>query len=162
MGRAWRMRATALGITVALSGCGRHAEKQPAAPPHVVSHEIALPVVPRLTIDPDPATIPTDVVPAAPRPPQARQLTAAECRRLAVKNAPFAADLDAHPNNTAASLHKWCEPSDSAKEAARIGAIARGHAADELRNRAAGEALEQFFQLAQYERQFDLVLAALA
>ncbi|HUR54771.1 MAG TPA: TolC family protein, partial [Gemmataceae bacterium] len=84
-------------------------------------------------------------------------LTAADCRSLAVANAPFAADLDDHPDNKPVSIHKWCPPSEKAKAAARASAIARGHAADELRNRAAGEALEQFFQLAQSEWQVQLI-----
>ena len=156
MRRSARLRTAVIGASLALSaGCGRHADKQP--PPPRPAPAVVLPVVVRPAVDPDPAVVPAGDLSLPPRPPHARQLTADACRRLAVANAAFAADLDAHPDNNAVSIHPWCEPSEKAKTAARVSAVARGHAADELRNRAAGEALEQFFQLAQAEWQVELI-----
>jgi outer membrane protein TolC len=156
MRRVATLRTAVIGASLALSaGCGRHADTQP--PPVRHSPAVALPVMVRPFVDPDPEVVPAGDLSLPPRLPQARQLTANECRRLAVANTPFAADLDAHPDNKPVSIHRWCPPTEKAKAAARLSAVARGHAADELRNRAAGEALEQFFQLAQSEWQVELI-----
>lgn len=161
MRRVATLRTAVIGASLALSaGCGRHAEKQP--PPVRPAPAVVLPVMPRPPVDPDPGVVPAGDLSPPARPPEARQLTAADCRRLAVANAPFAADLDAHPDNKPISLHPWCPASEKMKKAARTSAVARGHAADELRNRAAGEALEQFFQLAQAEWQVELIRRAQA
>ncbi len=117
----------------------------------------ALPVTPRTATEPDVSGVPTD--PASPlnRPGEYRRLTADECRRYATANAPFADDLDRHSDNDAPSHARLM------KKAACFAATSRrvrGHAADELRNRAAGEALEEFFKLAEAEGQFDLLTAA--
>ncbi|MCI0701242.1 MAG: hypothetical protein L0241_09210 [Planctomycetia bacterium] len=123
---------------------------QPAAP--------QLPITTRTGIEPDVSLFPKEPsgVPFR-RPAEYRRLTADECRRFAIANAPFADDLDQHPENNPPShpkLHK------NAVERAETSRLVRGHAADELRNRAAGEALEDFYKLAEAEGQFDLLVSA--
>jgi hypothetical protein len=139
---------------VGLPGCSPHFTRglSPPTKPAPV-----LPVTARVPIEPDVSGPPTDTTGPPPRPTQYRRLTAAECRVLAIKNAPFADDLDNHPDN-APPNHPQCHPRKA--DAARAGALVRGHAADEARNRSAGEALDQYFQLAKSEGQFDLMAAA--
>jgi outer membrane protein TolC len=84
-------------------------------------------------------------------------LTTDECRRFAIANAPFADDLDQHSENDSPSHPKLQK---KAVERAETSRLVRGHAADELRNRAAGEALEEFYKLAEAEGQFDLLSSA--
>ena len=103
-----------------------------------------------------PRFAPTDVGPFQ-RPAEYRRLTATECRRLAVGNAPFADDLDRHADNEAPAHPKLRKKAVEHAEASRV---VRGYAADELRNRAAGDALTEFFKLAEAEGQFDLLTAA--
>lgn len=91
------------------------------------------------------------------RPTEGRRLTAPDARRLAAKNAPFAADLDRHKDSDGPSHTKLNKKAARLADASRL---VRGHAADELRNRAAGEALDEFFKLAEAEGQFDLLAAA--
>jgi hypothetical protein len=146
-------------LAVAAAGCGHHfAHRLPTAkapPPE-------LPIVPRGKVEPDISALPLDTNGKAPtRPENYRKLTAAECRVLAIKNAPFADDLDQHPGNTAPP-HPLLHPLKPTPAEAEQGRLVRGYAADEFRNRAAGEALEQFFQLAQAEGQFDLLAKSLA
>lgn len=116
-----------------------------------------LPVTARAPVVPDVSAVPADAPPLPPRPGEYRQLTAAECRRLAVANAPFAGDLDRHPENESPSHPRFHKKAARYAEASRL---VRGYAADDLRNRAAGEALDEFFKLAQAEGQYDLLAAA--
>ena len=101
--------------------------------------------------------VPTHSASPITRPGEYRQLTAAGCQRLAIANAPFADDLDRHSENEAPSHAKLMK---KAAKFAEVSCLVRGHAADELRNRAAAEALEDFFKLAEAEGQFDLLSAA--
>jgi outer membrane protein TolC len=113
-------------------------------------------------VEPDVSALPLDVNRKPPaRPTEYRRLTANECRALAAKSAPFADDLDNHPDNTAPN-HPHLHPLKPTPAEAAQGRLVRGYAADELRNRAAGDALEQFFQLAEAEGQFDLLAKSLA
>lgn len=115
-----------------------------------------LPVTARTKIEPDTSAVPTESAPLR-RPTEYRQLTASETRRLAVANAPFADDLDRHDENAGPSHAKVLKKSARFAEASQL---VRGHAADELRNRAAGDALDEFFKLTEAEGQFDLLDAA--
>jgi hypothetical protein len=147
---AWA--ALLLGAAV-LSGCGPHFTRglsPPANPAPVLA------VTPRFPIEPDVTGLPTEGVPPT-RPGKYRNLTAVDCRVLAVRNAPFADDLDRHPDNTQPNHPQHHKQK---AETARVAAAVRGHAADDFRNRAAGEALGEFFQLAKAEGQFDLLAAA--
>ncbi|HJZ55748.1 MAG TPA: hypothetical protein VKE74_12340, partial [Gemmataceae bacterium] len=83
---------------------------------------------------------------------------AAECRAYAIQNAPFADELDHHPDNVSPHAHPQFHQRKADK--ARVEALVRGHAADESRNKSAGEALDQFYQLAKAEGQFDLLALA--
>jgi hypothetical protein len=148
------MSRVALLLVIALAaGChkDRLAPSVSHAPPQ-------LPTGSRGTIAPDISAVPanpTDAPPARPR--EYRHLSAAECRLLAVRNAPLADDLDNHPDNTPPNcphLHK------NQPEAAHLSRLVRGYAADELRNRAAADALELYWKVAVAEGQFDLALAA--
>lgn len=140
-------------VAVAVAGC-----HTPAAPPMRHTPAAAqLPVTARAPVEPDTSAVPTD--PAAPlaRPAEYRRLTAADCRKLAIANAPFAADLDRHSENEPPAHAKFHKDAARFAETSRL---VRGFAADELRNRAAGEALGEFFKLANAEGQFDLLAAA--
>lgn len=142
-------------LLAAAAGCGRHVSRSecPTRPPSAV-----LPVVPRGAVSPDVSALPTDPSgPAPARPGQYRNLTADECRLLAAKNAPFADDLDRHPDNDAPN-HPHLHPLKPGPDEAALGRVVRGYAADDQRNKAAGEALEQFYQLAQAEGQYDLLV----
>ena len=142
-------------VAAGLPGCSPHFTHNFASPAKPAP---VLTTTPRVPIDPDVSGLPLEVTGVPPaRPLKYRQLTATECRVLAIKNAPFADDLDRHPDN-AAPPHPHVRQRKAEK--ARIEALVRGHAADESRNRAAGEALDQFFQLAKAEGQFDLLTAA--
>lgn len=95
----------------------------------------------------------TDSTPLPVRPTEYSELTAAECRRQAIQNAPLADDLDSHPGNSAQLPPLF---SHGRSETARL---VRGYAADEIRNRAAAEALEEYYKLAVAEARFDLAAA---
>lgn len=118
---------------------------------------VQLPVTARKVVEPDISAVSAETPTPSPRPTEYRQLTATECRKLAAANAPFADDLDRHPDNdppVCASLRP------NAVRQAEMSRLVRGYGADELRNRAAGEALDEFFKLANAEGQYDLLLAA--
>ncbi|HYH68252.1 MAG TPA: TolC family protein [Urbifossiella sp.] len=118
---------------------------------------VELPVVARQPVEADTSALAGVTTPA--RPATVRRLTAAECRALAVKNAPLADDLDNHPGNDGPSHPRLRPKKDEKAACARA---VRGYAADELRNRAAGDALDDFYKLARAEAQFDLLVAARA
>ncbi|MDY3553878.1 TolC family protein [Gemmata sp. JC717] len=139
---------------LALAGC--HARPSSSFSP--VPGPAQLPVASRPNFEPDLSGVTAEAVPLV-RPDKGRRLTAPDTRRLARANAPFAADLDRHEDNQGPNHEKLN------RKAARFAAasrLVRGHAADELRNRAAGEALDEFFKLAGAEGQFDLLAAAAA
>lgn len=154
----WATTACSAGlvlVAVGLPGCSPHFTHTLASPARPAP---ILALTPRFPIDPDVSGLPHETTGVPPaRPATYRQLTATECRVLAIRNAPFADDLDRHPDNVAPPhphLHQ------RKAEKARVESLVRGHAADESRNRAAGEALDQFFRLARTEGQFDLLTAA--
>ncbi len=103
------------------------------------------------------SAVPTDSASPLKRPGEYRRLTATDCRHYAIASAPFAEDLDRHSENEQPSHTKLMKKAAKFAETSRL---VRGHAADELRNRAAGEALEEFFKLAEAEGQSDLLTAA--
>jgi hypothetical protein len=156
------VRASVVLLCVAaLAGCGPHrarVHKHPAGPPPArpTPH---LPVTDRGAVEPDVSGLPTDPAPSPARPDQYRRLTAAECRALAVANAPLADEFDRHPDNLPPG-HPLAHFFRTRPELAGAGRLVRGYAADELRNRAAGDALDDFFRLAQAEGQFDLLAKA--
>jgi hypothetical protein len=114
-----------------------------------------LPVTSRGAIEPDVSALPTEPAKSPPpRPSQYRRLTAAECRALAIANAPLAADLDTHPANDAPAHPFAHRRGDQAELSRQV----RGFAADELRNRSAADALEDYYKLAAAEGQFDLAV----
>jgi outer membrane protein TolC len=120
-----------------------------------VSPQLALTT--RTAIEPDTSEIPTEAGTTPQRPRDYRRLTVAECTRFAIANAPLANDLDQHPENELPSHAKLTKKATEFAEASRL---IRGHTADELRNRAAADALEDYFKLAEAEGQFDLLAAA--
>ena len=136
------------------AGCGHHSRRSSSSPTPAVPN---LPVVARSGIEPDVSGLPRESGgPAPARPGEYRKLTAHECRYLAIKNAPFADDLDAHPEND--SGHPLLHPRKPSREEADVGRKVRGYLADDFRNTAASEALDQYFQLAQSEGQYDLLV----
>src|SRR5262245_22993125 len=149
--------ATLCAALLALAGC--HAPNGPPRPTPILQPVAPeLPTTTRTAIEPDVSLLPTEPS-AAPfkRPTEYRRLTADGTRRFAIANGPFADDLDRHPENDPPSHPKVQK---NAIERSEVSRLVRGHAADELRNRAAGEALEQFFKLAEAEGQFDLLSGA--
>ncbi len=76
---------------------------------------------------------------------------------LAMRNAPLAAELDQHPDNVSPSHPHLHKKNTELAERARL---ARGYAADEIRNRSAADALELYYKLAGAEGQSDFLLAA--
>ncbi|QDU24102.1 TolC family protein [Urbifossiella limnaea] len=118
---------------------------------------VELPTAARQPVAVDATAVSGATTPA--RPATVRRLTAEECRALAAQNAPFADDLDKHPGNSGPS-HPRLHPKKADKAA--CARLVRGYAADELRNRAAGDALDDFYKLARAEAQFDLLVAARA
>ena len=115
-----------------------------------------LPAGPRGTVSPDVSAVSDRPAAAEPaRPSEYRHLTAAECRTLAVLHAPLADDLDNHPDNEPPPHpHFHARRSEFAHQSR----LARGYAADELRSRAAADALELYWKLAAAEGQFDLLV----
>jgi len=148
-----------VGVLAAAAGCRSH--RAPAAPPASKAELPALPQTSRSLRPPDVSALPGEPKAGVPnRPVDYVKLTAYECRYRAVKNAPYADDLDSHPQN-APSGHPLMrrlrgEPADTA-----AGRKVRGYLADEFRNQAAGDALDKYFQLAQAEGQFDLLAKSL-
>ena len=140
------------GLLAALAGC-RPCELQPPAR----TASPALKLTKRGAIDLDVSSLSTQPAKFPPaRPEHYRSLSSSECRALAIANTPLADDLEAHPANDSplhALFHRSPEIADQSR-------FVRGYAADELRNRAAAAALEDYYRLAAAEGQFDLAMEA--
>lgn len=139
----------ALCAALALAGC-HGPDRPPAAPPAPA----VLPVVGRTPVEPDVSAVSTTSRKPAAVPSEYRLLTAGDCRRLAILNAPFADDLDRHPDNQPPAHPHFRKREAERAENSRL---VRGYAADELRNRAAGDALDDFYKLLNAEGQLVLV-----
>lgn len=137
----------ALGLAV-LAGC----RPCDLAPP-IRSAAPQLQTITRGKIEVDVSALPTTPSQVPARPDNYRRLTAAECRILAIANAPLAGDLDSHPANDAPGYLLAHRSGDFASMSSQV----RGFAADEIRNRSAADALEDYYKLAAAEGQFDLV-----
>jgi hypothetical protein len=148
MARVGLLLAAALA---ALVGCHPH---DLAPPVRTVAPQLALTT--RGVIDPDVSALAAGPAAIPPRPLQYRRLTVAECRALAIKNAPLADDLDNHPANDSLLPQLFHKHADLAN----LSRLVRGYSADEIRNRSAADALEDYYKLAAAEGQFDLTLEA--
>jgi hypothetical protein len=147
------MRAAFVLLVAAFAGCHTPGAPVPRAP-----HPVG-PVLPdgaREPLEPDVSALPTDAPAPAARPERYRRLTANECRALAVAAAPLASTLDAHPDSVPPA-HEKLRP--ALTKFAHASKLVRGHAADELRSRAAADALTDYFKLAEAEGQLDLLAA---
>jgi hypothetical protein len=147
MTRGGLLLACAIGVVAGCHPCDLAPPVRPAPP--------VLPTTPRGKIEPDVAALPTGPSKPPARPAQYRRLTAAECRALAIANAPLAAELDSHPAGDDPAhpfAHRRGESADLSRQV-------RGFAADEIRNRAAGAALEDYYRIAAAEGQFDLAVS---
>jgi len=144
MSRGGLLLALGLAVLVGCRPCDL-AQSVHSSPPQLQSTS-------RGKIEPDVSALPTTPSRAPARPEQYRRLTAAECRALAIANAPLAADLDSHPANDAPAHLLAHKRGDFACLSRQV----RGFAADEIRNRAAADALEDYFKLAAAEGQFNL------
>src|SRR5581483_10834427 len=81
-------------VTVLAVGC--HAP--PISPPVRLAPP-PLPLTARTPTEPDVSALPVNTSPITPaRPTSYRRLTTADCRTLAIRNAPLADDLDTHPD----------------------------------------------------------------
>ncbi len=150
-GRHVRRTGALLAVAAGLAGgCRHHAPARPAAAPTVVLEKGVpdLPVVTPVSLQPDLATLPK---PGDP-PPRAgathRGLTGSDAQCLAARNAASANLLDDEDRTPPAARKHGATAADPADGLRRQ---VRGFAARELRNRAAGEALERYFQLADGE-----------
>jgi hypothetical protein len=149
----------ALGLAMAAVGCRHHRAPASASPPK--AELPALPQTSRSLKPPDVSALPVEPRGAIPnRPVEYLKLTAYECRYRAVKNAPYAEDLDSHSQNSPTG-HPWVRRIRGDAADTEAGRKVRGYLADEFRNQAAGEALDKYFQLAQAESQFDLLAKSL-
>lgn len=150
----------AVSLFLAAAGCGHlRSQSVSTAPPKPPAPD--LPVANRSVIQVDISGLPREPSGKPPsRPAEYRKLTAAECRSFAIKQTPFADELDSHPENQP-SGHPWLHPFRPKPSDAEAGRRVRGYLADELRNRAAADALDKYFQLAQAEGQFDLLVKSM-
>jgi hypothetical protein len=144
-----------VSLLAALALVGCHAPAQ--SPARHTREPAQLPTTARAPVAPDVSALTLESSAPATRPSEYRRLTADECRKLALAHAPFADDLDRHSENDPPPHAK---PDKPAARFAETSKLVRGHAADELRTRAAGEALQEFFKLAEAEGQFDLLAGA--
>jgi outer membrane protein TolC len=149
------VRAVFAVCCAALAQAGCHAPG--TAPVHPKPAPALLPVTNRSLIAPDTSALSTSAPAPVPRPAEYRRLTATDCRKLAIVHAPFADDLDRHSDNELSAHDKLHKDAARFAETSRL---VRGYAADEARNRAAADALDEFFKLANAEGQYDLLLAA--
>ncbi len=147
------MRTAFVLLFAALAGCHTPGAPLPRAP---LTSGPVLPEAPREPIEPDASALPADAPAPAARPERYRRLTAADCRSLAVAAAPLADALDAHPDGLPPA-HAKLRP--ALAKFAHASRLVRGHAADELRSRAALDALTDFYKLAEAEGQLDLLAA---
>lgn len=146
LGRAWV-------LVLVVTGCHATAPPRaavPAAPPVTVDLPLTKPAVPKL----DGQGLPK--LPARPvGGPVAtcRLLTESNCVRLSAANSSAAKVLDDE-----ARIGQPTESCESASD--RLRRVLRYHAALELRNRAAADALERFYQLSDAEARTDLLRQA--
>lgn len=162
--RAWALAAAAGGSLAA--GCHGPAVRLVPSPACPTAAPVAaeLPAVTPNPIEPDPATLPvTD--PAgidaaqlfAADPGSFRGLTEPHCRDLAAARSPAANLLDAeNAQPTVTTGHHDC-PSGSAG----VEREARAYAARDARNRAAADALDRYYQLADAEARTELLALGL-
>lgn len=149
-----RLVATGLAAAVLAGGC-RTPDPSPVAvdPPPASLPPPDFAVVPAGSLEPDLTALPRLDPAAVPITPSAvgrRGLTEAACAREAAARAPLAASLE-HENRVPAD---GCPPADGLLKQVRA------HLAAEARNRAAGGALDEFYQLADADGRADVVREA--
>lgn len=149
-------------------GCHTTPKPVPVPPPPVPPAVPDLPSTRPTPLEPDYRGIPTaDPLGKFGSPPSVKfgALTEDECRRAAAAHSSIAAVLDQEcdvPGPPPKTRHG--KPTPESAKAAAVDAVVkeiRGHAADEARNRAAADALEQFFRLADAEGRLELMRASL-
>ncbi len=148
-------------LLLAAAGCAAacgECRNGPAAPA-----EVPLPAATRTAVEPliHSAMLPPADLPALPAPTAYRSLTLHDCRCRAVRNAPVAGTLDAERRKLEESSHPHCPhlPSEQARALRREMLL---YTALEIRNRAAGQALEWYHDLAGAEARADLLAEGLA
>jgi hypothetical protein len=152
--RAWLK--TSVGVLGLLTGCRAHAPAPLPAPrqpvPSVGAVAAELPLARAARTEPDLRSLAkTPVRPvSASDGVEYRRLTESACQALAAKHTQLANALD----DEGRVPPKCADATDALQQTVRF------HAALELRNTAAAEALERFFQLAEAEGQADLLRQA--
>ncbi len=154
---------------LAVAGCRSAPKPVPVPAPPIAPPVPELPQTRPTPVEPDYRTLPkSDPLGKLPPPPNStgfRALTEEECRRAAVGHTSTANVLERESEvpSQPAGRTRHCKKSD---EQAKIDAVdslyreLRHHAADELRNRSAADALEQFYRLADAEGRGELLRAA--
>jgi hypothetical protein len=148
-------------LLLAAAGCaatGVECRDGPAAPA-----EAPLPPAARTALEPMilSGAMPAADLPPLPGPTAYRSLTPHDCRCRAVRNAPVAGTLDAERRKLEESSHPQCShlPSERARALRREMLL---YTALEIRNRAAGQALEWYHDLAGAEAKAELLAGGLA
>jgi hypothetical protein len=152
--RDWA-RVLAVGVLAQalLGGC--------ASPP-LAHHQpaVLLPATPRGRVEVQ--VVPAGEPPSAPaelHPPVYRALSAEQCQCLAVRNAEVANVLEEERQD---QRHNANHPLGSSRSERRpLYEDVTGYAAEEVRNRKAGDALEAYYRLAEAEGRADLIREAL-
>ena len=142
-------RLAAIGLAAALAGGCRTPEPLPVlAPPPPVLPPAEFPVVQAGSLEPDLNSLPAfDPLLAVPPTAGRRGVSEADVTREAASRAPLATSL-LHENRVP---HTDCPPADGLLKQVRA------HLAEEARNRAAGSARDEFFQLADADGRADVV-----
>lgn len=162
MGTARRLGLTLAALVIFAAGCRTPPPPLPLPPPPTPQAPLELPTVEARSLVPDyrtlPAFDPLSATPADVAPPPAvyRGLSEDVCRREAAARSTVAFLFD-RENFVPQSGD---EPSVQ-RAAAILARDVRGHLANEARNRAAEQALDEFFQLADAEGRADAVREAL-
>lgn len=161
-------RIGVLALAAALAGCKTPPPAPPPPPPRPPAPAPDLPLTPPTSLEPDLASLPlydpTSVDPAAVVPPPAgfRALTEEVCRREAARHAPVA-NLFIHENDIPVdepAAKKKGEDCGCLGAAGELARELRTYLAAEARNRNAGQALDEFYQLADADGRADLVRAS--
>jgi hypothetical protein len=150
--RAWPSFLAAGLLAQALVGC--------CTSPPLAHHEpaVLLPLTPRGRVE----VAVTPSAPTEPPPPVYRALCADECQCLAVRNAELANVLQLQEERSEQRHNADHLPVASGSKRQQLYETVTGYAAEEVRNRKAGDALEAYYRLDEAEGRADVLREALS